>query len=148
MTLRRAIAGIALVALVSCGAADESVTTSPHVVRHRPPSRKDIIEAVLASQSVRLTVHSSCSGVGTEAADSTIGGYLSGFLAELASGDKNWLDTNVVEAKSEAGIAIWRAEFIVRHASVEDEWGWGVRFDVRRDTGAVDPASFLCIGAG
>mgnify|MGYP001567442236 CR=1 FL=1 len=147
MRLRRAIPGIALFVLVSCGGAGGSDTIS-HVVEHRPPSRKDVIEAVLANEAVRLTVHSSCMGVGTEATDSTIGAYLSGFLAELADGDRNWLETSVVEAESDAGVAIWRAEFIIRHASVEDEWGWGVRFDVRRDDGVVDPQSFLCIGAG
>jgi len=121
---------------------------SPHVVEHRPPSRKDVIEAVLANESVRLTVHSSCMGVGTDATDSTIGAYLSGFLAELANDDRNWLETSAVEAESTTGVAIWRAEFIIRHASTEDEWGWGVRFDVRREDGVVEPQSFLCIGAG
>ena len=148
MRLRRAVPGIALFALVSCGGAGVSDTMSPHVVEHRPPSRKDVIEAVLANESVRLTVHSSCMGVGTEATDSTIGAYLSGFLAELANDDRNWLETSAVEAESTTGVAIWRAEFIIRHASTEDEWGWGVRFDVRRDDGVVEPQSFLCIGAG
>ena len=118
------------------------------MVEHRPPARKDVIEAVLASEAVKLTVHSSCMGVGTEATDATIGAFLSGFLAELEDGGRNWLETSVVEAQSEAGVAVWRAELIVRHSSPEDEWGWGVRFDVRRADGVVDPESFLCIGAG
>jgi hypothetical protein len=136
---------MALVALAGCSAEEQVART--HVVRQRPPSRKDVIEAVLASQSIRLAVDSSCMGVGTEAADSTIGGYLSGFLAELDRGDMNWLETNVAEAQAD-GIAVWRAELTIRHQDPQDEWGWGVRFDVRQDTGAVDPESFLCIGAG
>jgi hypothetical protein len=147
--LGRAIPGTALFfALVGCSGSGEPGSASPHVVEHRPPSRKDVIEAVLASEAVKLTVHSSCMGVGTEATDDTIGAFLSGFLAEFENGGSNWLETSVVEAQSEAGVAVWRAEVIVRHSALEDEWGWGVRFDVRRADGVVDPESFLCIGAG
>jgi hypothetical protein len=144
----RAIPGVVLFVAVGCAGAGDTETIGPHVVEHRPPSRKDVIAAVLAHESVSLAVHASCMGVGTETTDSTIGAYLSGFLAELADGDRNSLETSVVEAQSDAGVAIWRAELIVRHASADDEWGWGVRFDVRRDDGVVDPRSFLCIGAG
>jgi hypothetical protein len=146
--VRPAIAGIALLALAGCSSVDKPATPPPHVVKHQPPSRKDVIGAVLASQSLSLTVHSSCKGVGTDRADTTIGEYLSGFLAEFASGGRNWLDTNVAEAQGDDSAPVWRAELIVRHADSEDEWGWGVRFDVRRDTGVVDPSSFRCIGAG
>jgi hypothetical protein len=146
--LRRAFVGVALIAVTSCNHVGGPAAPAVHVVSHRPPSRKDIVNAALASHSVRLAAHASCDGVGTEAADSTIGDYLSGFLAEFGTGNNNWLDTTVVEARSEAGVPVWRAELIVRQSNPEDEWGWGVRFDVTQETGAVDPASFRCIGAG
>lgn len=146
MTSSRICAALCMVlALGGCarGAPDA------YVVAHRPPGGKDVIAAVLASESVKLSVHPSCEGVGTEAADATIGEYLSGFLSELSSPDGgNWLETSVENARSAAGVDIWRAQLFVRHSEGEDEWGWGVRFDIRQADGAVDPQSFQCLGAG
>ena len=103
----------------------------------------------MASQAVKLTVHPSCQGVGSEETDTTIGAYLSGFLAELGNRDEtNWLDTKVESARTTEDVPVWRAELMVRHSAKEDEWGWGVRFDVRQDNGTVVPESFMCIGAG
>jgi hypothetical protein len=147
--LRSVFAGMVIASLLACTSPPPPATTPGHLVAHRPPTRKDVIEAVLASQAVKLTVHPACAGVGTEATDTTIGGYLSGFLAELEDGNaKNWLETKVVDAQTAAGAAVWRCELTIRHAAGEDEWGWGVRFDVRQDDGRVVLDSFVCTGAG
>src|SRR5687767_3931536 len=118
-------------------------------IRNKPPQRKDVIETVMASHAVPLSVNSSCANVGTTPGDATIGAYLSGFLKEFEnSGAKNWLETKVNEAKDARGNAVWRCEFTVRHSAGEDEWGWGVRFDVGQADGRVIPESFICTGGG
>lgn len=136
------------VCLASCLRAPAERPAEGFAVRHKPPERKDIIEAVLASHDVPLSVHSSCSDVGTTPGDATIGAYLSGFLAaqDKPSGN-NWLETKVTPEKDAAGSDIWRSELTVRHSAGEDEWGWGVRFDIRRSDGRVVRESFVCIGS-
>ena len=128
----------------SCQKAPDSFS-----VRHRPPDRKDVIEAVMASHDVPLSVHSSCSNIGTTPGNATVGAYLSGFMAELSKPDqKNWLDTKVVSDKDAKGNAVWRSDLTIRHAAGEDEWGWGVRFDISQSDGRVVPGSFVCTGGG
>jgi hypothetical protein len=125
------------------------VTESTFTIRHKPPERKDVIEAVMASHDVPLSVNSSCANVGTTRGDATIGAYLAGFLAELSKPDeKNWLETKVASEKDATGAAVWRCELTVRHSAGEDEWGWGVRFDISQSDGRVVPGSFICTGAG
>jgi hypothetical protein len=114
-------------------------------MRHTPPERTDVIEAVMASHEVPLRVSPTCMSVGTKQGDSTIGAYLSGFLSELKDErqSKNWIDTRVTDAKD-----VWKCEFTVRHSLGEDEWGWGVRFNVRKSDGGVVRDSFECTGGG
>jgi hypothetical protein len=134
---------MAVLALAACRRPD---APAGFTVKHRPPERKDIIEAVLASYALPLTVHPSCKDVGTDADDKSIGAYLSGFLAELEKPeDRNWIATRITEADSKT---VWRCELILRHAAGDDEWGWGVRFDIRKSDGRVVPESFVCLGAG
>ena len=103
----------------------------------------------MASHDVPLSVSSSCANVGTQPGDKTIGAYLSGFLGALDGPDaKNWLETRTSEAKDQSGSAVWRCELTIRHSAGEDEWGWGVRFDISQADGRVRPESFTCIGGG
>jgi hypothetical protein len=88
-------------------------------------------------------------GVGTDADDQTIGDYVSGFLAEFERGEsRNWIDTKVESAASASGEPTWRADVMLHHAAGDDEWGWGVRFDLRRTDGRVVRESFQCLGGG
>jgi hypothetical protein len=114
-------------------------------VRHAPPERKDIIEAVMASHDVPLTVSPTCAGVGTKSGDTTVGAYLSGFLGEFEAEppSKNWIETRVTEAND-----VWKCEFTVWHSAGEDQWGWGVRFNVGRSDRRVVRESFECTGGG
>jgi hypothetical protein len=118
-------------------------------VAHRPPTAKDVIDAVIASGSLPLSASATCSNVGTEPSDATIGRYLAGFLAELSSPDKkNWVETNVEPGVSAAGEPVSVCTLILRHDDGDDRWGWGVRFHVRSSDGLVLTGSFTCVGAG
>jgi len=118
-------------------------------VTHRPPSAKDVIDAVIASGSVPLSVSPTCANVGTEPSDATIGRYLAGFLAEMPSPDKkNWIETKIEPGKSAAGEDVSICTVTLRHQDGDDRWGWGVRFHVRSSDGLVLANSFTCTGAG
>jgi hypothetical protein len=118
-------------------------------VAHQPPTAKDVIDAVIASGSVPLSVSPTCANVGTEPSDATIGRYLAGFLAELSSpSKKNWIETTVEPGRSPTGEAVSICTLTLRHEDGDDRWGWGVRFHVRSSDGVVIPSSFVCTGAG
>jgi hypothetical protein len=159
--LTRLIAGLALVGALACapqpqqaGSNDqanaEGRSTGPAEQQaSTAPTRKAILEALLANLEVPLSVHPSCMGVGTEADDQTIGDYVSGFLAEFERGEsRNWIDTTVDSAASVSGEPVWRADVMLHHAAGDDEWGWGVRFDFRKADGRIVRESFQCVGAG
>lgn len=144
---------VAASALAGCGRpGTPAVQTAaqPEVrVAHLPPSPKDVLEALLRSSEVSLSVDKSCNSVGTEAGDQTIGRYVSGFLAEQsARKGKNWIDTGVEPEKNASGVAIWRCRVTIRHEDGDDRWGWGVQFDVRQEGGGVIKDSYRCLGAG
>src|SRR5262249_43020984 len=101
----------AVLLLVSCSArspspeqkTDRSARLQIHVA-HQPPTAKDVIDAVIASGSVALSVSPTCQNVGTEPSDATIGRYLAGFMAELSSPDKkNWIETQIEPGTSASG---------------------------------------------
>jgi hypothetical protein len=144
---------------VSCSAGSTSTqdtlvkpgaTAQPDVrVAHQPPTAKDIIDAVIASGSVALSVSPTCKSVGTEPSDATIGRYLAGFMAELSSPEKkNWIETRVESGTSAAGQPVSICTLTLRHLDGDDRWGWGVQFHVRNSDGLVLADSFTCTGAG
>lgn len=157
----RCLAIAAVAALVACGSQQPSAPAAavespaaggaaPAVhVAHQPPTAKDVLDAAIASGSIPLSVSSTCTNVGTEPSDRTIGRYLAGFLAELSSPDKkNWIETHVEPGKSSSGEPVSVCTLTIRHEDGDDRWGWGVRFDVRSSDGLVLQDSFTCTGAG
>ena len=142
--------------LASCGATgprdqQKAVAPAPKEVHvaHRPPTAKDIIDAVIASGGVSLNVSPTCRNVGTESTDATIGRYLAGFMAELSAPDKqNWIETNVEPGTSATGEPVSVCRLTLRHVDGDDRWGWGVQFHVRQSDGLVLADSFTCTGAG
>ena len=141
--------------LASCGQGaspkeNAGVPSQPAVhVAHRPPSAKDVIDAVIASGSVALNVSPTCQNVGTEPSDATIGRYLAGFMAELSSPDKkNWIETQIEPGTSASGEPVSICRLTLRHVDGDDRWGWGVQFHVRTSDGLVLVNSFTCTGAG
>ena len=146
---------VVLVLASSCAAGpsshDKAGARSQHEVHvaKQPPSAKDIIEAVIASGSVALSVSSTCQNVGTEPSDATIGRYLAGFMAELSSPDKkNWIETKIEPGTSAGGEPVSICRLTLRHIDGDDRWGWGVQFHVRSSDGLVLADSFTCTGAG
>jgi len=143
-----------VLAAASCGASSQDKaggTDARHEVRvaHQPPSAKDVIDAVIASGNVPLSVSPTCNNVGTEPSDSTIGRYLAGFMAELSSPDKkNWIETQVESGTSAKGEPVSICRLTLRHLDGDDRWGWGVQFHVRKSDGLVLADSFTCTGAG
>jgi hypothetical protein len=118
-------------------------------VAHQPPTTKDVIDAAIASGGAPLSVSATCTNVGTEPSDATIGRYLAGFLAEMSSPDKkNWIETTIESGKSHAGEPGSLCTLTLRHEDGDDRWGWGVRFFVRASDGLVLPRSLTCVGAG
>ena len=136
---------LAVVWLVGC----QRQPDPAFVVKSKPPQRREIIQAVMASHDVPLSVSPTCANVGTQPGDKTIGEYLSGFLSVLDAAEaKNSLETRVTEGRDPNGSAVWTCELTVRHSAGEDEWGWGVRFNVNHADGRVHRESFTCIGGG
>ena len=129
--------------------AENRLRTKGVRIAHQPPTAKDVIDAVIGSANLPLTVSDTCRNVGTETSDATIGRYLAGFLAEMSSpGKKNWIETKIEPGKSAAGEAGSLCTLTLRHEDGDDRWGWGVRFFVRSSDGVVFPNSFTCVGAG
>jgi hypothetical protein len=107
-----------------------------------------VIEALIASAAVPLTVHSSCEGVGSDSTDRTIGQYISGLLAELELPQgQSWIEV-AVAPEEEAAATVWQLTVLFKHRDGEDEWAWGVRFAARQKDGLVLASSFECVGAG
>jgi len=122
---------------------------APVVVAHRPPTKKDVIDAVLASAAVELAVSPTCNNVGTEPADRTIGRYLAGFMAEMSREDAhNWIETSVEPGPAADAEPVWICRLTLRHRDNVDRWGWGVMFRVRQRDGLVLEKSFVCTGSG
>jgi hypothetical protein len=157
--LIRLAGGLALASVVACApqpqraasndqSSAEGRRTGPASPQTGAPARKALLAALLANVDVPLSVHASCMAAGTAADDRTVGDYVSGFVAEFDRASRNWIETNVERASSAAGEPLWRAEVMLRHAAGDDEWGWGVRFDIRMADGRVVRESFQCVGAG
>jgi hypothetical protein len=128
-----------------------AASTGEKVIRiaHLPPKPKDVIEALLRSSDISLSVDPSCNAVGTDASDRTVGRYISGFLSEQSTPKgKNWIDIATEPSKSASGERVWRCRVIIRHEDGDDRWGWGVQFDVDERNGTVIKSSFRCLGAG
>jgi hypothetical protein len=149
----------AMIALAACGGGTPApapqtpapAATAAHIVRvrHLPPTAKDVIDAAIESGTVPLSVSATCTSVGTEPTDATIGRYLAGFLAELSSPDKkNWIETKIDTGWSRAGDPVSICTLVIRHEDGDDRWGWGVRFQIRSTDGLVLNDSFTCVGAG
>jgi hypothetical protein len=128
-------------ALALCGCSRGATAVK---IAHLPPTPKDVIDALLVSSQVPLSVDPSCASAGTEPQDLTIGRYLSGFLAELSNPEAK----NAIETSTEEQGPVWVCRVMIRHAQGEDIWRWGVQFSVRKSDGVVLPESFRCLGAG
>lgn len=113
------------------------------------PTAKEAVALVFRNADVRLDASPTCSGVGTEPGDATIGDFLAGFLAEqTGQGGKNWIDATCKDAPAGLASPGWECQVMVRRVDGEERWGWGVRFFVRAADRKAVRSTFLCIGAG
>lgn len=139
---------LALCLLVGC-APKPGTPPSAYRVRSLPPAPKEVLAALLSLSGTPLSVSPLCAGAGTEAGDTTLGQYLSGFLAELSRQEAaNAITTSVEEGKTAQGVAVYVCRVMIRHAEGEDIWSWGVEFSVRASDGTVLPETVNCLGAG
>jgi hypothetical protein len=128
----------------ACVAERAEVTPEVHV-RHLPPDKTDIIEALIRSEGVPLTVDRSCSSV-SDIKDGTVGRYTSSLISYLEEGETNWVEVTVVPWRAPAGM-YWRAT-VTFHVALnsEDPFNYGVQFLIRQSDGLVVPSSFSCPG--
>ena len=134
-----------LFVLTGCAASQQMVTSEVHI-RHLPPDKTDIIEALIRSEGVPLTVDRSCSSV-SDIKEGTVGRYISSLISYLKEGETNWVEVTVVPRRAPAGM-YWRATVMFHIAlDSEDPFNYGVQFLIRQSDGLVIPSSFSCPGA-
>ena len=131
--------------LVAGCVAERPAPASEVRVRHLPPDKTDIIEAVILSYDIPLTVDRSCYNV-SDTANGTVGRYISDLISYLKEGETNWVEVTVVPRRAPAGM-YWRATVMFHIAlDSEDPFNYGVQFLVRQEDGVVIPTSFSCPG--
>lgn len=110
------------------------------------PTTKELWQLLFRHHTLPLRSAAHCRGAGTDAADATLGAYLSGFLAQLDEPG----DNRILGRCAAGGGERWQCELTIGHKASDSElrWRWGVRFDVRRADRALLPATLVCTGAG
>lgn len=113
-------------------------------LRHSPPTKTDIIEALMASARIELT-DSSCRGAGTDPSDKTVGEYISGLVVDLSDPEaKNYLE---IEKPTSARDS-WSIQLMIRSIKGGDILARGMEFTIHKSDGQVDSRSFRCRGGG
>ena len=137
---------ITILGLVAGCSGEQSPKDIPHQLRHSPPTNADVLEALLASARFELT-DSSCRGAGTNSSDKTVGENISGWLIAL---DNPHAKNSIQIEKPTPERAFWKVKVMIYHEYQEnnEEWGWGIEFNIRKSDGQVDSRSFRCLGAG
>ena len=111
------------------------------------PGAKQALRALLSTHDVPLTVHDSCANVGSELADTTIGDYVAGLLAELRPTSPGGNNTIAAECSAEGAGRGWRCSVEVARRDGDDEWVRGVEF-LLSEEGGVSRDSIRCTGGG
>jgi hypothetical protein len=125
-----AAAGNAAHAQAAAQTAVDSESRSYHAIR-----------AALQLRDVPLRSHPTCRNAAPVMPAHSIGDYLAGFLANMDKG------RNSVTAACQPRARGQRCELWLKHADEEDEWGWGIGFDVDA-RGQPRAASVRCLGSG
>ncbi len=130
---------------VGCTPNPSPLGTPAVYVNHLPPTKADIIEAVIRSHDVSLNVHWSCYSVG-DLDDRTMGRYIGRLISFVMQGETNWVEVTLVPRRAPAGM-YWRATAMFHLAlDSEDPFNYGVQFLVRQRDGLVIASSFSCPG--
>ena len=130
---------------VGCTPNPSPLGTPAVYVNHLPPTKADIIEAVIRSHDVSLNVHWSCYSVG-DLDDRTMGRYIGRRIFFLERGARNWVEVRIASRRAPAGM-FWKST-VTFYSALDKEWlsNYGVEFLVRQRDGAVIPSSFSCTG--
>ncbi len=99
------------------------------------------IRAALQLRDVPLRVHPTCRNAAPILPARSIGDYVAGFLSHMDSG------RNSVTTACQPRPGGHRCDLWLKHADEEDEWGWGIRFDMDR-RGRPRATSVRCLGSG
>ncbi|MCB1826022.1 MAG: hypothetical protein KDJ54_16165 [Candidatus Competibacteraceae bacterium] len=114
------------------------------------PTAKQILRVLFDALDTPLSVSETCAGVGTEADDRVIGDFIAGFMAEMgARTGHNWIEIAAEPARATDGRPVWQCRVILRRQHGEEEWGWGVGFQL--DNPPPYPLlkeSVRCLGSG
>lgn len=127
--------------------------TSPKRLNASPrgkPTKKDVLLLVMQSNAILLSVDPSCSGVGVEATDSTIGQYLSGFWQyQTDSMNMNPIDIVIEEGRdSLITDKHWNARFMINGRTENEPWSWGISFSILDANWEIITKSIRCLGGG
>ena len=129
---------ISVLLLVGC-ALDEQ--PAPDIqVDHLPPEDADVIEALMRSGDIPLSVHPLCEELAGPKAN-TIGEYTAQLLAMQLEGGINdvWAETGDGYVEG-----FWEADVVYSSGRDDERNHWGVRFLIRKSDGLVMRDSFRC----
>ena len=131
--------GIVAVFVAVAGAA--SAAASQDAAGDSESRRYSVLRAALQLRDVPLRAHATCRDAAPVLPARSIGDYLAGFLANMDKG------RNTVTTACQAQRKGQRCDLWLKHADGEDEWSWGIRFDMDR-RGRALPGSVRCLGSG
>ncbi|MBB6096266.1 hypothetical protein HNQ60_005188 [Povalibacter uvarum] len=140
ITVYRLLGIFLLAMLVGCQREPAHVATRQPLAG--PPDRGLVLRVLLANLRIPLSSHASCKDIGTLPSDTTVGDYIAGFMAEQTTGQNSI--TTECPARTGHG---YQCEVYLKHSDGDDEWGWGVGFEIAEDATLV-PGSMRCLGAG
>jgi hypothetical protein len=119
----------------------EAHAAQPQATAEPASASYQAIRAALQLRDVPLRAHPTCRNAAPVLPARSIGDYLAGFLANMDKG------RNTVTAACQPRGAGQRCELWLKHADEEDEWGWGIGFDVDRG-GQARKGTVRCLGSG
>lgn len=114
------------------------------------PTTKQILQVLFDAFDTPLSISETCAGVGTEADDRVIGDFIAGFMAEMgARTGHNWIEIAAEPARATDGHPVWQCRVILRRQHGEEEWGWGVGFQLDNPPPyTLLKESVRCLGSG
>ncbi len=105
-----------------------------------------MMHAAFSLSAMRLRERPSCVEAGFDAADRTVGDFLASVLSATANRPSA---APVVTMRAGTPQAGWLpVELGIGMTRGEEEWRWGLRFDMDARTGKVKPSSVQCLVAG
>ncbi len=109
-----------------------------------PDASTTALRGMFLLRDVPLRQHPSCKSVGSHATDRTVGHYMAGFMSAMRE-DSNRIEADCIVHAS--GAAAKRCTVWLKHADAEDEWAWGLQFNVNKRDRPIK-SSVFCLGGG